>query len=148
MFKGLWESRLRQGRRDALAVTLGTLERQVMDVVWEGESLTVRDVHAKLARTVAYTTVMTTLDRLYKKGLLSRAREGRAFLYAAACTRAELEAAVAGGMLGGLFSTGSDAVPILSNLVDAVGAQDGGAELLGALEALVRERRRKLEEEP
>ena len=43
-----------------------------MDVVWEGGELPVRDVQARLARRVAYTTVMTTLDRLFKKGFVTR----------------------------------------------------------------------------
>lgn len=148
MFNGVWGSRWRQAERDPLAAALGSLERQVMEVVWEGTSVTVRDVHARLRRPVAYTTVMTTLDRLFKKGFVARTRAGRAFVYTAARTRAEVEAAMASGVLGGLFSQGSGAaMPILSNLVDAVGAQDGGAELLDALEALVRERRRQIEEE-
>jgi predicted transcriptional regulator len=147
MFKGLWGSRWRRAERDPLGAALGSLERQVMDVVWEGTAFTVRDVHAKLTRPVAYTTVMTTLDRLFKKGFVARTREGRAFVYTAARTRAEVEAAMASGVLGGLLSQGPDAaMPILSNLVDAVGAQDGGAELLDALEALVRTRRRQIEE--
>ena len=146
MFKGLWGSRWRRAERDPLAAALGSLEREVMDVVWDGASFTVRDVHAALSRPVAYTTVMTTLDRLFKKGFVARTREGRAFVYTAARTRAEVEAAVASGVLGGLLSHGAGAaMPILSNLVDAVGAQQGGAELLDALETLVRERRRKIE---
>jgi predicted transcriptional regulator len=147
MFKGLWGSRWRRAETDPLAAALGSLERQVMDVVWEGETFTVRDVHARMSRPVAYTTVMTTLDRLFKKGFVARTREGRAFVYVAALTRADVEAAVASGVLGGLLSHGRGAaMPILSNLVDTVGAQDGGAELLDALETLVRERRKKIEE--
>jgi len=146
MFKGLWGSRWRRTQRDPLGAALGSLERQVMDIVWDGTSFTVRDVHARLSRPVAYTTVLTTLDRLFKKGFVARTREGRAFVYTAARTRAEVEAAMASGVLGGLLSQG-DAMPILSNLVDAVGAQDGGAELLDALETLVRQRRRQIEEQ-
>lgn len=147
MFKGLWGSRWRRAEQDPLGAALGSLERQVMDVVWYGESVTVRDVHAKMSRPVAYTTVMTTLDRLFKKGFVTRTREGRAFVYSAARSRAEVEAAVASGLLGGLLSQGTGAaMPILSNLVDTVEAQDDGVELLGALEALVRERRRRIEE--
>ena len=146
MFKGLWGSRWRRAESDPLAAALGSLEREVMGVVWDGASFTVRDVHAALSRPVAYTTVMTTLDRLFKKGFVARTREGRAFVYTAARTRGEVEAAVASGVLGGLFSHGTGAaLPILSNLVYAVGAQQGGAELLDALEQLVRERRRKIE---
>ena len=148
MFKGLWGSRWRRARQDPLGSALGSLEREVMDLVWDGQSFTVRDVHATMSRPVAYTTVMTTLDRLFKKGFVGRRREGRAFVYTAARTRAEVEAAVASGVLGGLLSHGPGAaMPILSNLVDTVGARDDGAELLGALETLVRERRRKIEEE-
>lgn len=128
-----------------MGAALGSLERQVMDVVWDGAAFTVRDVHGKLPRPVAYTTVMTTLDRLFKKGFVGRTREGRAFVYTAARTRREVEAAVASGVLGGLLSRGPGAaMPILSNLVDAVGAEDGGAELLDALETLVRERRKMI----
>lgn len=148
MFKGLWGTHWRRTERDPLGAALGSLERQVMEVVWDGTSFTVRDVHARLSRPVAYTTVMTTLDRLFKKGFVARTRQGRAFLYTAARSRAEVEAAMASGVLGGLLSQGSaGAIPILSNLVDAVSAQDGGSELLDALETLVRERRRKLEEQ-
>lgn len=98
-----------------------------MDIVWRGERVSVRDVQAQLSRTVAYTTVMTTLDRLYKKGFVERARDGRAFVYNAQRTRSEA------------------ARPLLSNLVDAVGERD--AALLDELEALVREKRRQLQQD-
>ena len=115
-----------------------------MEVVWSHGEGTVRRVQAALARPVAYTTVMTTLDRLFKKGFVTRTRAGRAFVYRAAQSREQTEAAVASGMVSGMFATGA-AVPILSNLVDAVGSQDGGAELLDALEEMVRDKRRRLE---
>jgi len=143
MFKGFWSLRWRNAN-DPLRAALGNLEREVMEVVWSHGEGTVRRVQAALARPVAYTTVMTTLDRLFKKGFVTRTRAGRAFVYRAAQTREQTEAAVASGMVSGLFSTGA-AVPILSNLVDAVGSQDGGAELLDALEEMVRDKRRRLE---
>ena len=89
---------------------------------------------------------MTTLDRLFKKGFVARTRIGRAFVYQALRTRDETEAAVANGIISGLFA-GPSAKPILSNLVDAVGSQDGGADLLDALEEMVREKRRRIERE-
>ena len=143
MFKGFWSLRWRSAN-DPLRAALGNLEREVMDVVWSHSESTVRRVQAALARPVAYTTVMTTLDRLFKKGFVTRTRTGRAFVYRAAQSREQTEAAVASGMVSGLFATGA-AVPILSNLVDAVGSQDGGAELLDALEEMVRDKRRRLE---
>jgi predicted transcriptional regulator len=143
MFKGLWNRRWREAN-DPLRAALGNLEREVMDVVWQNGETTVREVRSMLVRPVAYTTVMTTLDRLFKKGFVARTRAGRAFVYQAVRTREQTEAAVASGMMSGLFSGGS-AMPILSNLVDAVGSQDAGAELLDALEEMVREKRRRME---
>ncbi len=60
---------------------LGPLEQEVMDAVWKLSAANVRDVVGQMERPLAYTTVMTTLDRLYKKGLLSRETTERAFLY-------------------------------------------------------------------
>ena len=71
---------------------------------------------------------MTTLDRLFKKGLVARRREGRAFVYTAARSREEMSATFTGGLLRGLLSHGPEtARPFLSNLVDAVGEGDAGA---------------------
>jgi predicted transcriptional regulator len=142
-----WLPRAAGAPGDPLGGLLGSLERQVMDVMWAGGALLVRDVQGRLERPVAYTTVMTTLDRLYKKGLVTRERQGRAFSYTAARSREQLHAAVAARMLSNALSGGAEtALPVLSNLVDAVSAGDGGAELLDRLEAVVRERRRQLQE--
>jgi predicted transcriptional regulator len=145
MLKGLWNSRWLRPK-DPLRAALGHLECDVMEVVWAREHTTVRDVQAGLSRSVAYTTVMTTLDRLFKKGFVERTRSGRAFVYRALRTRQQTEAALASGMMSGLFA-GRGARPILSNLVDAVGSQDDGADLLNALEEMVREKRRRMERE-
>jgi predicted transcriptional regulator len=146
MFQGLWTSRGRRAGRDPLGAALGSLERQVMDVMWTGDHMVVRDVQARLQRPVAYTTVMTTLDRLFKKGFVERTRQGRAFSYCAAQTREQVEAAVAAGVLEGLLSNGSGAaMPILSNLVDAVGREEGGLDMLSALERMVRQKRRRMQ---
>ena len=68
---------------------LGDLERAVMDVLWQrNEPLTVREVGRALhERDLAHTTVMTVLDRLAKKGVVARAREGRAWRYRPAASR-------------------------------------------------------------
>ncbi len=60
---------------------LGPLEVQVMEILWGAGERSVRDVVERLDRKLAYTTVMTTLDRLFKKGLLDRQKSERAFLY-------------------------------------------------------------------
>jgi predicted transcriptional regulator len=148
MFKGLWTMRGRRAGRDPLGAALGSLEREVMDVMWAGGTFVVREVQARLPRQVAYTTVMTTLDRLFKKGFVTRTRAGRAFSYSASQTREQVEAAVAAGVLSGLLSNraGAAAMPILSNLVDAVGREEGGLDMLNELERIVREKRRTMGE--
>lgn len=113
-----------------------------MEVVWRRERVSVRDVRAELARPAAYTTVMTTLDRLYKKGFVERERQGRAFVYRATHSRAQVEGAVAAGLLTGLLQQGTSAArPLLSNLVDVVAERDDA--LLDELQALVRAKRRR-----
>jgi predicted transcriptional regulator len=126
---------------------LGHLERQVMEIVWaDGEGLNVREVRARLRRAVAYTTVMTTLDRLFKKGFVARQQVGRAYVYTAALARDEMEARIASGLLADVLSSSPDATkPFLSNLVDAVGDTNG--DLLDDLERLVREKRARLKRE-
>jgi predicted transcriptional regulator len=138
-FRGTWL----RGTRDPLQAALGHLERAVMDTVWQGGDFSVRDVQRELEKPAAYTTVMTTLDRLYKKGLVLRRREGRAFVYTAALERHELEATMTAGLLSGMLSSGPGAArPFLSNLVDVVGDSDDG--LLDELEQLVRDKRERM----
>ena len=120
---------------------LGSLERDVLALVWERGDSSVRDVCARLEATVAYTTVMTTMDRLFKKGLLSRRKAGRAFVYRATATRNELDGAVAAELVQSLLQRdGNEPLPILSSLVDAVCDRDRA--LLDDLERLIREKRR------
>jgi predicted transcriptional regulator len=82
---------------------LGHLEECVMEILWSGGESNVRVVAEKLARPLAYTTVMTTLDRLYKKGLLARRKEERAFLYAPRLSRLEWERKLVAGFSGELL---------------------------------------------
>jgi len=129
--------------RELLRARLGTLEQQAIDIVWSSGDVTVRDVHTRLDGRVAYTTVMTTLDRLYRKGLLTRTKRTRAFVYSAAASREELEHLVASDVVSGLLAGELSApLPFLSNLVDAVGQRD--LALLDELDRLVRCKRRQL----
>ncbi len=75
---------------DRVENLLGTLELVIMEILWEaGDPLAVRDVLNRLTptRDLAYTTVMTVMTRLVDKGLLTRTRRGKAYLYAPALTR-------------------------------------------------------------
>jgi predicted transcriptional regulator len=128
---------------ELLRARLGTRERQVIEIVWAGDNVTVRDVHARLGGKVAYTTVMTTLDRLFRKGLLARTKRSRAFVYSALATREELDDIVASDVVSGLLAgEGAAPLPFLSNLVDAVGERDRA--LLDELERLVKAKQRVL----
>ena len=128
---------------EILENSLGALERDVMALAWSGPEISVRDACARLRPPVAYTTVMTTMDRLFKKGLLTRRKVGRAFVYSAAATQAEVEGAVASELVESLLQQDrGEPLPILSSLVDAVSDRDRA--LLDELERLVREKRREL----
>jgi predicted transcriptional regulator len=129
--------------RELLENSLGPLEREVMTLAWEQPEISVRECCERLGSRVAYTTVMTTMDRLFKKGLLARRKAGHAFVYRAMATRQEMEGAVATELVQSLLRRdGSEPLPILSFLVDAVSERDRA--LLAELERLVREKRRAI----
>jgi predicted transcriptional regulator len=131
---------------ELLGNSLGALERDVMNLAWARPEITVRDCCDHLGASIAYTTVMTTMDRLFKKRLLARRKAGRAFVYRASATRQEIEGAVATELVQSLLRRdGSEPLPILSFLVDAVSDRDRA--LLEELERLVREKRRALKTE-
>lgn len=62
---------------------LSELEQEIMDIVWELESCTVRDVLDRFSqkRKLAYTTVMTIMGRLIEKRVLARKPDGISYLY-------------------------------------------------------------------
>ena len=121
---------------------LGPLELKVLEVLWErNRAATVRNVQPSFPR-LAYTTLMTTLDRLYRKGVLRRFRLGRAFGYEPRCSRDELFGEMVSGKVAELLAACGDSTALLSTLVEAVGHAD--AELLDELEALVRAERARL----
>jgi predicted transcriptional regulator len=122
---------------------LGHLERTVMAILWDHGEGNVRDVAARLDRPLAYTTVMTTLDRLFKKGLLARRKEERAFFYSPKYSRAEWDQKRAGDLISGLFAGARSGDLLISCLVDAVGQHD--AALLDELERKIRAKRRELD---
>jgi predicted transcriptional regulator len=112
-----------QSRRNtaALEAMFGPLEIRVLDALWaRARAACVRDLQPEFPG-VAYTTLMTTLDRLFRKGTLSRSKSGRAFYYTPNASRHQL---------------------ILSMFVDTLEQHDEA--LLDELEALVRTRRDEL----
>ena len=120
---------------------LGPLEQKVLDVVWSIGAATVRDVvrEGKLWQT--YPTIMTTMDRLFKKGLLDRVADGRAFRYSPRYSPDELERVEAIGGIQRLLASRQASLH-LSYLVQAVSAQD--ARLLDELHSMVKQQRAAL----
>ncbi len=114
-----------------------------MDVVWSRnfESFAVSDVLEVMQRrrVIAYTTVMTTVARLFDKGVLTRARDGKRYIYAPKWTREEFLEATARDVLKGL---GAPSRPTLALLAETVSAADEAT--LDELELLIQQRRKAM----
>ncbi len=101
----------------------GELESVVMHMVWDScGPVTVRDLFDQLSRdrSIAYTTVMSTMDNLHRKGWLARVKDGKAYQYTATASREEYSARLMREALAG----GGDTEAVLTHFV----AQIGGAE--------------------
>jgi predicted transcriptional regulator len=124
---------------------LGPFEQQLFRELCARGSATVRELIADGKIHQAYTTVMTTVDRLYKKGLLDRVSEGRAFRYIPRHTPGELQRAAALEGIRQLLGSadGSSSSLPLSFLVEALSAHD--VQVLDELQRLVEEKRRELQ---
>lgn len=122
---------------------LGPLEWRVLDALWRRATPgTVRDLQPDFPE-IAYTTLMTTLDRLYRKEILARTKAGRAFVYAPRQSRAAFDSHRATRALLAAVERGGGARPVLSCFVEAIGNHD--ETLLAELETLVRARRAERE---
>jgi predicted transcriptional regulator len=131
--------------REVACFALGSLERQVLVEVWRIGEVSVRDVYRALDERVAYTTVMTTLDRLFKKNLLHRRKDGRAFIYMSSVSEADLKQGITEDVIEGLLGHGAEQVePVLACIVDTVSERD--RELLDELDRLIKEKRRELKQ--
>jgi len=114
----------------------------MLEALWQRGNATVREVVENGCQDLAYTTVMTTLDRLFKKNLLTREAEGRAFRYTPRVTREELQRDAAGEAFRQLLASSPAPSLPLSYLVEIVGERD--ADLLEDLRRLVEAKRREL----
>jgi predicted transcriptional regulator len=122
---------------------LGELQTAVMELLWQEPSLTVNEVEERLQRhrEIAHTTVLTTLDRMHRKGYLTREKQGKAFIYVPRYSREEFEQKMAQEVLGALL--GQFTEPALSAFVDIV-SED--SETLDRLDQLIKEKRRQQSE--
>lgn len=104
-----------------MASKFGELEAAVMDRLWAADApLTVRDVFEDLQRhrVLAYTTVMTVMERLYRKGMLTRAERGRAYEY----TPTRSRAAYTADLMAEALATSTDKAATLVHFAERVDA--------------------------
>jgi predicted transcriptional regulator len=135
-----WPSRPTEGPH---AIVLGRLETRVMECLWRSdEAMSVRDVARSLGGPWAYTTLMTTLDRLFKKDLTSREALGRAFVYRARLSRTDLGVRALKTAVSHIDAGTGTRELALAALVDALESED--PEWLDSLDRLVREKKRAL----
>jgi predicted transcriptional regulator len=129
------------GVRSWKAEPLGTLEAEVMDHVWAAGPLTARELCQRMKgrKERAYTTVMTTMDRLHRKGLLRREKDGLAWRYFPALTREGFKRAAADQLAVGILTAHGERG--LAAFVDAAAEVDQA--LLDRLAQLVAARRGK-----
>lgn len=132
---------LRTGKR-GIELRLHELEAAIMHIVWSRRlsEFAVSEVLAVLEkrREIAYTTVMTTVARLYEKGLLSRVRDGKRYLYSPKLTREEFLEGTAREVLDGAVG----APTAMAMLAEKVSEASAGE--LDRLEALIQQRRTEL----
>jgi BlaI family penicillinase repressor len=124
------------------AGSLGPLEQRLMDGLWARGSATVRELVEGGYEDLAYTTVMTTLDRLFKKGLLTRSEDGRAFRYVPRFSRDEMHRDAASRAFRQLLDASPASSLPLSFLVEILGERD--VQLLDDLRKLVERKRCEL----
>ncbi len=104
----------------------GDLEAVIMDRVWEhAEPVTVRELHDELSaeRVIAYTTVMSTMDNLHRKGWLNRVKEGKAYRYSASASRAEYSAR----LMREALADGGDTEMVLSHFLAQIDGDESEA---------------------
>ncbi len=124
-------------------MALGKLERQVLEEAWRRGEVSVRDIYVNFGESIAYTTLMTTLDRLFRKQILGRRKDGRAFIYSPAVSREEFEHGIREDVIEGLLGGGAEGIqPVLACIVDTVSETD--RELLDELDRLIKEKKREL----
>jgi predicted transcriptional regulator len=115
---------MRSGETTVVRRPTGSLEAEVLAALWAtGAGATPGEVHQAMGAGLAYTTVMTTLSRLWKKGLVDRERRGRAYAYRPRLTEAQLAAE---RMLRHLDQV-DDREAALLTFVDTLGEHDATA---------------------
>lgn len=126
---------------EGIKISLFDLEAEIMEIVWDfnAPQFSVADVVAVLEgrRVVAYTTIMTTVARLHGKGLLSRKKIGRKYLYTALQSRQEYIVQLTKDVIQNLPKIGQQTA--ISMLIDHI--EDADDDELKRLEDMIRNKR-------
>ena len=104
----------------------GELETVIMHMVWDhGRPVTVRELFDELAqeRAIAYTTVMSTMDNLHRKGWLVRTKDGKAYRYTATASREEYSAR----LMQEALAVGGDTEMVLTHFITQIGGAESAA---------------------
>jgi len=120
--------------------SLGELETAVLEQIWADGPSDVKRVYAAIGkrRRITLNTVQSTMERLWRKGLLDREKVSHAYVYSARHTRAELCARMVEQVVGAVLL--GEPATLLSAFVDLAARAD--SENLDRLEALIANRRR------
>jgi predicted transcriptional regulator len=137
----MWLKR-KSGVRQAPVEQLGALESELMERIWVRGETSVRELHDEIGPRLAYTTVMTTLDRLFKKDLLERRAMGRAFYYTARVSKHDYNQQLTQHLLGIAVEESGSKQALLSCFVDYVSESD--RKLLDELDELIKAKQRSL----
>jgi predicted transcriptional regulator len=128
--------------KQGLEKVLGPLESEIMNLVWSKGRVTVREIYEALLansdKSIAYTTVMTTMTRLAKKDILKAFKEGNAYSYEAAYPKEEFLSTVVGEVVDGLIDDFSE--PAVAHFIEKIKSVD--PVKLKQLEDLIRNQKK------
>jgi predicted transcriptional regulator len=125
--------------KEGLTHIFGELEARLVEAVWDLNEANVQDVIDHLGGDLNYKTTMTVLNRLVEKGVLTRRRSGRAFVYSATATRQDLLAGVFDQMVRGMFNTEFREIA-LTQMIETAESLD--PQILDDLSDLIRQRKK------
>lgn len=125
------------GERAGIGMTMGKLEYKVFDAVCKLGKGSVRDILDIVGSGYAYTTVMTTCDRLAKKGILARFKDGNKYLYSPIADRKDMDSQATCKVLESVMSSLTE--PVMAGFLDMLEKTD--STKLDMLERMIKERK-------
>ena len=128
---------------EGLTHIFGELEAKLVEAVWELEQASVQEVIDHLGGNLNYKTTMTVLNRLTEKGVLTRHKESRAFVYMATASKQDLLASVFDQMVRGMFNADFRQIA-LAQLIET--AEEIDPQLLDDLDQLIKQHKQNAQE--